>query len=1623
MSGRGKNSRCCFVQSAALLPWAVVLVVLLSLPNLSLAAVPGEITSGVFLPSNRLDTRGIQRAKEMIAKGQFSQAIRFLDQVLGREEDSFVVLPVGRIPESKRPQQNSGEGPRVPRKRGQSQQQEGFGGEEGYGGEGYGGGISHDAPGTEQSKQKQLKLSTAKSEHTGLKETARKILRDLPPEGRRIYETTFGPVARRLLKQSLELGDLQQLRLITQRYFYTPAGHEAALLFAQYESDQGRHLTAALTYQQLLETAEAAARFEPQLSILAATSWLAAEQRVRAAEVLQNLGEQGVRNIQLSGQDTPLQASPNGMVDWLLQTVGTPVSKDFAGERQWLTSRGNPARNGQAEGGLPHLRVRWQVRLLEHHHLEAVHQEMAGLLARQKKSRLPAATPLAVGDYVITRSAHGLIAVDFKTGKRIWQAQPQQAALLQKLMNVSGRLNENANTNANANRNNLESAQSFSRMIWEDYLYNTTSSDGKRVYVIRDLALPRLDRARSRRFMGRMPAERQDDDTNRLCAYDLSTQGKLVWEIDGAARSDALKGAFFLGAPVTVGQSLYCLAELKSETAIYLVALDRRTGDLRWRQQLADLETGIARDIKRRLQASMPSYDGGMLVCPTGAGVVVGVDLAKQALAWAYRYQPVGRLTQRQRMLEGYALMAKQQWVHSAPVIADGRILLTPPESNQLHCLDLQTGKLLWKQPRGDALFLAGVESLEGEGAFEGYREGRVLLVGNRKITALRLADGKPAWSSESLEFPDGGIPTGSGFFSKGQYFLPLSNAQVIAVDVATGKMVAKASSRDGQPLGNLICYRGAVISQTGRYLDCFEQVDVLREESERRHAADPTDFEALRTLGEIAYNEGHLAHAVGLLSKAFESEPEDIRTREVLREALVAALDEEFSEYQNYLPLLAQIQQGTAEERFTLMRLQSQGLLEIGRAAEAFEVCLKAYDELALLETELSIGQDHQVSGERWLAAQVASAWTSASQDQREQMAERFRPLLEQTMQIADTSVRRQLYDCFGSLASTESLGIELASDYLAQGETLASQQLLLKLIESENPSVRQAAIANSSRLLHEAGKPFLAVTYDQQLRGALAETECLPGMTGSQCLAEWASSEDSIQPNWPYGRVEFSVEESKATVRTNRSGIPRTGIYLERSDAVLGKCNVTLLGVVSGNNRAITVRDSLGREFFQAKLDQGTQRMMNVPGSVYGVSRGNLLVVSLGRQIVAYDTLSSSGQALWRMNTTSNLLYLNQRGLNRHNTRLQGRLGRPRSNRSQNNGNWLGLIGPVTRDSCVFQIEQRLVCVDVLSGAIKWSRDNLPLGCDLYGDEEYVFAVPKDTKHALVFSTVDGRSLGETAHNLPAWKEQLATVGRQVIRWRKRLDHRWELSAIDSLQGEELWKHEFEKGSLVDVTQNRFAAIVGPTGHCAIVDIHDGEFLVDQPIEVNVSSKEVHLMVGTESFVLAVQQPGEAFGNRPVKGLNGTDYSKAFTGQVYAFDRQTGQAMWDRPAEVQGLPLMLTQPVDLPMIAFAGNIHRQARNRTKPEMGIMLLEKASGKMLFHDETLPQSSHHFFLRASDTELNEAVVEMSTRKIKLAFTDRPRAPEPPARKDVQRKVGTGRGGLQKIGEKFLRGGS
>ena len=57
-----------------------------------------------------------------------------------------------------------------------------------------------------------------------------------------------------------------------------------------------------------------------------------------------------------------------------------------------------------------------------------------------------------------------------------------------------------------------------------------------------------------------------------------------------------------------------------------------------WSQTLALVDREMGRLMQRLLFGVSPSYADGILVCPTGGGAVVSVDLATQSLLWGCRY-------------------------------------------------------------------------------------------------------------------------------------------------------------------------------------------------------------------------------------------------------------------------------------------------------------------------------------------------------------------------------------------------------------------------------------------------------------------------------------------------------------------------------------------------------------------------------------------------------------------------------------------------------------------------------------------------------------------------------------------------------------------------------------------------------------------------------------------------------------------------------------------------------------------------------------------------------------------------------------------------------------------------
>ena len=119
----------------------------------------------------------------------------------------------------------------------------------------------------------------------------------------------------------------------------------------------------------------------------------------------------------------------------------------------------------------------------------------------------------------------------------------------------------------------------------------------------------------------------------------------------------------------------------------------------------------------RRLSGLSPSISDGVIVCPTSSGAVVAVDEKRRELLWGFQY-PTSVMPE-PRDFAGFRRMSTQppgdetdridRSMEGPVVIADGRVLVAPRDSNHIFCLDLVDGRLLWKHEREGWAYIACV--------------------------------------------------------------------------------------------------------------------------------------------------------------------------------------------------------------------------------------------------------------------------------------------------------------------------------------------------------------------------------------------------------------------------------------------------------------------------------------------------------------------------------------------------------------------------------------------------------------------------------------------------------------------------------------------------------------------------------------------------------------------------------------------------------------------------------------------------------------------------------------------------------------------------------------------------
>jgi outer membrane protein assembly factor BamB len=1190
---------------------------------------------------------------------------------------------------------------------------------------------------------------------------------------------------------------------------------------------------------------------------------------------------------------------------------------------------------------------------------------------------LPSMHPLAVGDVVVVRTAFAIEAIDFHSGKLVWKYPSTDDSLEQFAKAGSSQQPTSATQ---------QLLSGLEARMWDDAVYGTLSSDSEQVYFIEGLGLAG---ANSNMLMTVLPNGQRrysanSRGTNRLAARELRTQGKLKWEVGGMTGEDEpkLAGAFFLGPPLPLLGRLYVLAELRGQE-IRLLALSPKTGALEWSQQLAVVEQSVTSDGFRRNAGATPSFADGVLVCPTSGGAVVGIDITTRSLLWGYQYPRAqqfpserfvnGRLT----VFPGSERKGNERWTDATVTIADGHVLLTPVETDQLYCLSLPDGKELWKKNRSSALYVACV-----------HRD-RVILVGHNTVSAVRLNDGEKAWAAD-LQLPDGSLPSGRGFYSGKFYYLPITSAEVAKIDLETGQIVERARSRSGTIPGNLVCYRDSIISQTADYVDAHFQLDKLKDQIAGSLARQPDDPKALAGLGEVKLDERKLTEAVELFRRSYRLK-NDEATREQLVESLIEALRVDFAANRGGLDELdALIEQ--PRHRVDFLRLKALGLQAAGETVPAFETYMKLVDAPAasMLET---IDERLTARRDRWVRARLETLLATATSVERQPIDAVVKERLDAALGAKSADALRGYLDVFGShpaaLAARDSLITHLTSDDLLE------RGLLLRKLERSNDELQVAlATARLAKMLQQAGRADLAAVYYRQLAGRFAAVKCWDDKTGEQLVAELAA-EDPVRKGlaaeraWPTGNVTARDDKPPARAAVASQRMQRA-IDLE----IIGPSNPLFKDVTISYDmqQHLVAEDGLGEKRFRIPLsEQGGRRLntinrnaYNAPVLSYASVNGGLLVLSLGSQLVAVDTLrageGASNRVLWTQDLNDPIggFPTNQGVLSRP---VNLPWGGVRYVPEDAFGRRLGSIGPVNDNGVFFQRLHDVYCVDPLTGKTQWTRKNAGLGNDLFGDEELLFVAPPGDGDTLVLRAATGESLG--VRRAGPFDRRMATLGRRVLSWEtKNL-----LQMRDVWQDQTLWSHPFAPGSKAALVSQEAVGVFQPDGNFSLITLADGKVLVKERLEPENSLLGIILLRTTEGYLLVTNVAARNEPNVSVQPIPASP-NNLISGRIYAFERATGRKLWPAPATVLQYGLHTGQPAALPVLVLARQVLRPGPpNGREPKVSVLCIDKRTGRVVYHNEDLPGSTIANVELVGDPVAGTVTISLPARVITLTFTD------------------------------------
>jgi outer membrane protein assembly factor BamB/tetratricopeptide (TPR) repeat protein len=1407
---------------------------------------------------------------------------------------------------------------------------------------------------------------------------ASQLIGSLPKEGKQFYELEYGGLAKSMLRQGKVNGEPQVFADVAMRYLHTEAGLEATALLGSYHLDQGRHVVAALCYERMLER-------ESNLSNLPALTLF------KAALAFERAGEPARRDALLTAflakRDQPGEGPlPPALrrfdAEELRAAVRGRETDRLASIREnWPMYLGAPDRNAQGVGSAPFLvpRAGFPLPMLgklappkTNETLRAWIEKTLKPPARQGQPVISGFHPLAIGDLALFRSYWGVHAVHVKSGTLAWESEVGMGLAQLALMN-------DPTVYISQQVDNLSEKQP--RILYENSLLGTMSADHQLVYLVEDLAIPpqQVNFGGFGRNQAIGPSEYQKRIYyNRLLAFDLASQGRLAFDLGGEQPDVPFGETFFLGPPLPLGDKLYVLTEHAPTGEFRLVCLQVRRnylGDSQssytvstvWSQTLCLAEYRMLDEPSRRTQAVHLAYGNGVLVCPTNAGAILGVDLLTHRLLWAHSYQKektppsayfpnmnfqMRRNAFPQPPMYDIGDLNKPRWVVSAPVISGGYVVCTSPDGNAVHTLNLRDGTLVWRHAQPDS---AGDPDVYLAGVFDQ----KVLVVTQRACKALSLAKGEVVWST-----PLGGLPSGRGVASGGFYYLPVQNpdgrgGEVIALQIHDGKIHSRSKSYDAEVPGNLIFHAGDVISQSATKLCAYPQLAVRERDILARLSTNPRDPEGLLDRGELRLYRGELVEAADDLRTALKADLSATARRKAkdkLFDALTELLDRDFPAHEDRLKEFASLtridpvdgESGDTRRQRELAELDRRAkylrLLAKGREGQKrFADALKAYRDFTQLGDQLLTNPDDpavRILPQAWAQGRVLAMLKAAGPEPRRELEAGFVRLWDEVRTSKNPEAIREFAGFFGPLCEQGREAQLATAEWWLDQKKAAEAILQFAMVAQDpaaSPSQAARALEGLARTNTRLGELENAAYYYRRLALRYPKVVVREGKTGEQIFAELATDKRFL----PYldeprsGSLGMGLPQVRLEPISPSQPFQNQRLtYLEPEGEVPPSYRRYRLGIDTGRKVMRLIDTVRGEEKHSFRLEGIT------PNAPYNMANrtaapatpkyhlcGAAMVFVYGHMVYHFNPLNRELKTFNLLGTWEPLASGYSQGsvqvVMLPNNRQQLSM-------SAQTLELVGTLGPVSpRGICMTVKERGMVLVDPETGRERWIRSDIPTSMEIFGDPEYVFLHQTGKQGARYAAhRLADASLVPVADFTPLLERKIAVSGRHILVQDSGPADQFILRCIDPLDGSDTWHRTFGPlTALMTSEDQEFVGVVELAGHVRIHRVDTGAQVLKArlPAQEFVKEPQVRLLADREHWYVVLAFPERREDDLPGVAAQGPIRRNAasFTptlrvmpvnGPVYCFDRKTGEQRWRQVFPPQAL--ILEQFDDLPIL-----------------------------------------------------------------------------------------------------------